>query len=64
MGKINLSNLKSHIESASDVYHKIEQEKKPALRVIKTNTPESVDSLMSRTQEMLRNIPSFTQTGT
>jgi hypothetical protein len=63
MGKINLSSLKSHIENASESYQKLQAEKPVEMRVIRNSEDDSIETLLNNTQNMLRNIPSFSQTG-
>lgn len=63
MGKINLSNLKSHIESASDSFKKLQPENTVKMRVVGNKNIDSMESLLNNTQEMLRNIPSLSKVG-
>ncbi|PWN05338.1 hypothetical protein [Rhodohalobacter mucosus] len=63
MGKINLSSLKSCVESASQSFRKIEDEKPFEMHIVTGNNPDTVDSLIQSTQKMLKNIPTFSQTG-
>lgn len=63
MGKINLSSIRSCIENANDTFHKITEDKPFEMHIVSRSTPESIDSMLSKANDMIRNIPSFTQTG-
>jgi len=63
MGKINLSSLKTCIESANRSFQKIEEQKPFEMHIVTGNSPDNVDSLIQSTQKMLKNIPTFSQTG-
>lgn len=63
MGKINLSSLKTCIESANQSFLKIEEQKPFEMHIVTGNNPDTVDSLIQCTQKMLKNIPTFSQTG-
>ncbi|TVR27249.1 MAG: hypothetical protein EA390_14055 [Balneolaceae bacterium] len=63
MGKINLSSLKSCIESANESYQQIESEKPAELQVVELKKADSMDELLQNADEMLRNIPSLPKTG-
>lgn len=63
MGKINLSSLKSCIESANRSFRKIEEEKPFEMHIVSAVKPDNLDSLVRDTQKMLQNLPRFSQTG-
>jgi hypothetical protein len=63
MGKINLSSIKSCIESANDTFHQITEDKPFEMRIVNCGSPDSVDGMLQKANEMIKNIPSFTQTG-
>lgn len=63
MGKINLSSLKSYIESANKSYQQIETEEPAELRVVEFKKADNMDELLQNAHEMLRDIPSLSKTG-
>lgn len=63
MGKINLSSIKTCIESANQAFLKIEDEKPFELRIVASTKSDSIDSMIDNAQQMLKNMPSFSQTG-
>lgn len=63
MGKINLSSLKSCIESANESFRKIEEEKPFEMHIVSIGKPDNLDSMIRNTQKMLQNLPGFSQTG-
>jgi hypothetical protein len=63
MGKINLSSLKSHIERANESFQKIEDEKPVVMRLTSVKSPDSIESMLHNTHEMLKNIPACSKTG-
>lgn len=63
MGKINLSSLKTCIESANRSFRKIEEEEPFEMHIVSSAKPDNLDSMVRNTQNMLQNLPSFSQTG-
>ncbi len=63
MGKINLSSLKSFIESANESYQQIESEKPAEPQVVELKKADSMDELLQNADEMLRDIPTLPKTG-
>jgi hypothetical protein len=63
MGKINVSSLKTCIESANRSFRQIQEEKPFEMHIVSGNKADNVDSLIQSTQNMLKNIPTFSQTG-
>ncbi|GEM_PF-1929661 len=63
MGKINLSSIKSCIENANDTFHQITDEKPFEMRIVSCGSQDTVDTMLQKANEMIKNIPSFTQTG-
>ncbi|MDX1592514.1 MAG: hypothetical protein R3283_11145 [Balneolaceae bacterium] len=63
MGKINVSSLKTCIESANRSFRQLENEKSFEMHIVSGSKTENVDSLIQSTQNMLKNIPTFSQTG-
>lgn len=61
MGKINLDSIKSCLETANDSYKKMKEDRKTEKSVNADNKHESIDSMLDNANEMMKNIPTFSQ---
>ena len=63
MGNINLSSLKSCIESANESFQQIESEEPAEVQIVELKKADSMDELLQNASEMLRDIPSLSKAG-
>lgn len=61
MGKINLDSIKSCLETANDSFNGMNEDRAAEKSGKAGRKPESIDSMLDNANEMMKNIPTFTQ---
>ncbi|MEX0660775.1 MAG: hypothetical protein WEA58_01945 [Balneolaceae bacterium] len=61
MGKINLDSIKSCLDTANDSFQELKEDSAADKSEKAEKKPESIDSMLNNANEMMKNIPTFTQ---